>query len=44
MSHIWHQIVRYVERMGPQEWLFVLAAMILVAIVCMRGFGSRSRY
>ncbi len=44
MGHLWRDIVRYVERMGPQEWLLVLAAMIVVAFICMRGFGSRSQY
>jgi hypothetical protein len=44
MGHLWRDIVRYVDRMGPQEWLLVLAAMIVVAFICMRGFGSRSRY
>jgi drug/metabolite transporter (DMT)-like permease len=47
MNHVWHLwnlILRFAERMGPQEWFWVLAAMILVAVVCMRGFGSRSQY
>jgi hypothetical protein len=44
MSSFWHGIVHYVDRMGAQQWFFVLAAMIVVAVVCMRGFGSRSQY
>ena len=44
MGHLWRDIVRYVERMGPQEWLLVLAAMIVVAFICMCGFGFRSQY
>ena len=34
----------HLDRMGPQEWLLVLAAMIVVGCVCLRGFGSRSQY
>ncbi len=44
MSHSWHRIVEYVNQMGPHEWFLVLGAMIIVAAVCMRGFGSRSQY
>jgi hypothetical protein len=44
MNHLLRDISRYIDHMGPQEWLLVLAAMILVAFVCMRGFGSRSQY
>jgi hypothetical protein len=47
MNHLWHlwqEIMRYAGRMGPQEWFFVLAAMIVVAVVCLRGYGSRKQY
>jgi hypothetical protein len=44
MSHYWHELWRHVDHMGSQDWLLVLAAMIGVAFVCMRGFGSRSQY
>jgi len=44
MSHVFREIMRYVDRMGPHEWFWVLAAMILVGVICLRGFGSRSKY
>ena len=48
MEHLYRQAVHHVsstlDRMGPQEWFWVMAAMIVVAVVCMRGFGSRSGY
>jgi hypothetical protein len=44
MDHLWREILRYIDCMGPREWFLVLASMILVAIVSMRGFGSRSQY
>ena len=36
--------MRYVDRMGPQDWVYVLAAVIVVGGMCLRGFGSRSQY
>jgi hypothetical protein len=44
MSHLYWDIVRCINRMGPQEWFWVLAAVIVVGVLCLRGFGSRSRY
>jgi hypothetical protein len=44
MGYLWREILRYADRMGPREWFLVLAAMLIVAVVCMRGFGSRSQY
>ena len=44
MWHFLHLAGRYVDRMTPQGWLLVLAAVIVIGIVCMRGFGSRARY
>jgi hypothetical protein len=48
MEHVYRQVMHYVAswtgRMGPQEWLVALGAMVIVACVCMRGFGSRSQY
>ena len=44
MSHVYHELARYVDRLGPHEWAAVLAAMIIVGVVFLRGFGSRSNY
>jgi hypothetical protein len=44
MGHLWRELLRQADRLGPHEWFFVLAAMIVVAVFCMRGFGSRTRY
>jgi hypothetical protein len=43
MGHFYRDIVRYVERMGPHEWFWVLAAMVIVGAICLRGYGSRLR-
>jgi len=44
MGHFYREIVRYVGHLGPQGWLLVLAGVIIVGVICMRGFGSRSHY
>lgn len=44
MSQLVREVMRYAERLGPQEWVLVFAAMILVGLFFLRGFGSRSRY
>jgi hypothetical protein len=48
MDHVYRQLTHYatgvLDRMGPQEWLLVLAAMIVFGGVCLRGFGSRSQH
>jgi hypothetical protein len=30
--------------MGTQQWLLVLAAVIVIGVLCLRGFGSRAEY
>lgn len=44
MEHLWRESMRVIDRMGTQEWTLILAGMIVVALVCLRGFGSRSQY
>ena len=41
---MWSDLLHFVDRMGVQEWVLVLAAMIAVGFFCLRGFGSRSQY
>jgi hypothetical protein len=44
MHRLTSDLVRWVEGLTPQHWLVLLAAVIVVGLVCLRGFGSRSRY
>jgi hypothetical protein len=44
MMHLWRDVLRYAERLSPQDWFLVLGTMIVVALFCLRGFGSRSQY
>ena len=44
VDHVYREIMRYADRMGPHEWFLMMGAMIVVGLICMRGFGSRSQY
>jgi hypothetical protein len=45
MAFNWiRQIIHYAGRLDPQQWLLVLGVAIVVGLLCLRGFGSRSQY
>ena len=53
LSGIWDRFwdfgsvfLRFVDRcnLGRQEWIFIGFGILLFGFVCMRGFGSRSKY
>ncbi len=44
MYHFYRETMHYLGRLSPQGWLFVLAGVIIVGVICTRGFGSRSHY
>ncbi len=44
MGYFLREAMRMVDRLGAQEWFLILGAMIVVGLICMRGFGSRLNY
>jgi hypothetical protein len=44
MDQLVRNALHRLDSLGPQGWALVLGAMILVGIVFLRGFGSRSQY
>ena len=44
MEKIANEVLSFINHMEPQHWLFVLAGVIVVGFVCMKGMGSRSHY
>ncbi len=44
MSRFWNGMMRAIDGLNSQEWGLILAAMIVVGLICLRGFGSRSQY
>lgn len=39
-----HIVLRYLEDLTLREWLWVLIGVVVVGVICLRGFGSRSSY
>ncbi len=44
LSQFFRDAGRFVDNMTVQQWLYALVAVILLGLVCLRGFGSRSNY
>jgi hypothetical protein len=44
MWHLYRDLTHYVQHMGPEEYVLLLALAIVVGLFCMRGLGSRSKY
>jgi hypothetical protein len=44
MNSLLREAMRWVNQLDRQEWLFVLIGVVIVGLVCLRGFGSRSQY
>jgi hypothetical protein len=44
MSRYIDTYTRYLTRMGEWEWFIVLLVVLMMGILCMRGFGSRTNY
>ena len=44
MRQFYREVMQFVEHMDTQEWVLALMAVVVVGLVCMRGFGSRSDY
>ena len=39
-----NRFLRMIDQMDMQDWGFALAAMILLGVVFLRGFGSRKDF
>jgi hypothetical protein len=44
MWHLYRDLTRYFHHMGPEEYLMLLALVVVLGLLCLRGFGSRSKY
>ena len=44
VERYFHELFRYVERLDTHHWVLVFVAAVIVGVLCMRGFGSRSDY
>jgi hypothetical protein len=44
LYEFYNQMLRYGNRLSPQQWVMLLVVMFVLGIFCLRGFGSRSNY
>jgi len=44
MWHLYNDLMRYVQRMDPEEYFVLVVLAVAVGLLCLRGFGSRSTY
>ena len=44
MDELFRQVTRFLDGLDAQQWLLVLIGVVVVGLVCLRGFGSRSDY
>jgi hypothetical protein len=44
MWSIYHDITRFLRRMGPEEFFLVIVVGAIIGFFCLRGFGSRAKY
>lgn len=44
MYQLYRVAMRFIQQMDTQEWLFALLGVVVVGLLCLRGFGSRSDY
>jgi hypothetical protein len=41
---MYNQMLHHANQLSPQQWVMLLAIMLGIGVLCLRGFGSRSNY
>ncbi len=44
VNRLLDKLLHYTNHMSPGEWFLVLAVVVVLGLVCLRGFGSRTSY
>lgn len=44
MERFMHDILRYLDRLDPDQWILVAVGVLIVGMFCLRGFGSRKDF
>ena len=44
MSDLYARFMQSVDRLSLQNWLLVFAVVVVIGVICMRGYGSRTNY
>ncbi len=38
------QTMQFIQRLTMQQWLYVLRGAVVIGVLCLRGFGSRTSF
>ena len=44
LRELWREVWQFINGLDAQEWLFVLLGVVVIGLICLRGFGSRTNY
>jgi hypothetical protein len=44
LNDLYYQLLNYANRLTPQQWVMVLTVTLVLGMLCLRGYGSRSNY
>jgi hypothetical protein len=44
MWRIYNDLMRFMQRMTPEEFFVLAVVAVAIGLLCLRGFGSRSSY
>jgi hypothetical protein len=44
ITQCWNSIINTVNRMDMQQWTMVAVLVVVIGVICMRGYGSRKYY
>jgi hypothetical protein len=44
LRELYREVCQFINGMDAQHWLFALIGVVVIGLICLRGFGSRSSY
>ena len=44
VSRVVDEVTRYAGRLDRQEWVYVSVGVLILGLITLRGFGSRTNY
>lgn len=44
MWYYYNRVMHYTDSLDKQDWFLLLLCVVVIGVVCMRGFGSRAKF
>ena len=44
LSRYWNEIINWVFRLDREGWFLVGCGVLIIGVLCLRGYGSRKHY